>query len=271
MIAFARAQTSQATDAEDLVQETFVGFLRSLDSYREGSRLETWLFRILRRRIVDHFRSRGSSKEISACALDGRHQDSAARDPIADAVDPDHSPSVYARQKEQDASDDLALSKALHTVIDAMKRDANLRDLMITEGVFYAGIKNRVLAQWIGLDEGRIAVIRHRLLKRLRTLVNEDFVSREDDRSSDIALPSATLLAMVWERDRPSCPKRTTLGKSLIGILDDSWQAYVTFHVETLGCRYCQANKEDLDQTEDQTSSQTRSNRIFQSTVGFIV
>ena len=43
-------------DAEDVCQEAMLSALRSLGTYR-GCRLSTWLYRITRRRLADHFRS----------------------------------------------------------------------------------------------------------------------------------------------------------------------------------------------------------------------
>ncbi len=45
-----------ATDAEDVSQEVMLSAFRSLPSFG-GCRLSTWLYRIARRRLADHFRS----------------------------------------------------------------------------------------------------------------------------------------------------------------------------------------------------------------------
>ncbi len=262
MLAFARAQTDQRSDVEDLVQETFIGFLKSLDSYRGESKLESWLFRILRRRIIDHYRGRGSRKEISACALRHDGEEGVPADPIESLSDPKDSPSVYARREESREQDQVMLSRALQTVVDRLKEEWNLRDLMITEGLFYAGIRNKDLAQLIEMEEGQIAVIRHRILNRIRELIDSNETGEE--------ATYADLLTEIWERDRPSCPKRTTLGKSLIGILNDDWERYVHFHVDVLGCRYCLANREDLQRDELSDEDERQSHRIFQSTIGFV-
>ena len=53
LLAFARAQRVREADAEDFVQDTFLRFLRGLDAYRGDASLETYLFLLLRRRIID--------------------------------------------------------------------------------------------------------------------------------------------------------------------------------------------------------------------------
>ncbi|MCG8648226.1 MAG: RNA polymerase subunit sigma, partial [Pirellulales bacterium] len=143
----------------------------------------------------------------------------------------------------------------------------DMRENMIMEALFYARVRNRALSGLMGINETQIAVIRHRLMKRLRNLIEE---AAGDPQGDEPITPSPDLLTRIWERDRPSCPKRTTLGKSLLGILDDSWQQYVVFHVQTLGCRYCQANLEDLREEGPAETRQARSQRIFQSTIGFV-
>ena len=58
LLAFARARTASLNDAEDLVQETFVGFLQSLDHFDSSRSLETYLYTILRYKLYDLLRQR---------------------------------------------------------------------------------------------------------------------------------------------------------------------------------------------------------------------
>jgi len=44
--------------ARDLVQETFLSALQNLSSFREESSEKTWLFAILKNKIIDHYRRR---------------------------------------------------------------------------------------------------------------------------------------------------------------------------------------------------------------------
>jgi RNA polymerase sigma-70 factor (ECF subfamily) len=54
---YARARVPGRELAEDMVQETFLAAIRSLDRFEDRSSLRTWLFSILRYKIVDHYRS----------------------------------------------------------------------------------------------------------------------------------------------------------------------------------------------------------------------
>jgi RNA polymerase sigma-70 factor (ECF subfamily) len=48
--------------ALDLVQDTFVSALKGLDNFQKKSTIKTWLFSILKRKIIDHWRKQESRK-----------------------------------------------------------------------------------------------------------------------------------------------------------------------------------------------------------------
>jgi anti-sigma factor RsiW len=77
-------------------------------------------------------------------------------------------------------------------------------------------------------------------------------------------------LGEIWRQHRLSCPTREQLGSYLLGALDDGPAGYIRFHVEMVGCRYCQANLADLRSQQaggDPTAPRRRS-RYFQSSAG---
>lgn len=57
----ARRLTGNASDAEDLVQETFLRAYRAYDSFASGTNIRAWLFTILYRTRTDGFRRAGRS------------------------------------------------------------------------------------------------------------------------------------------------------------------------------------------------------------------
>lgn len=74
----------------------------------------------------------------------------------------------------------------------------------------------------------------------------------------------------IWRRHRLSCPTREQLGTFYLNALDDESTQYIRFHLETIGCRYCRANYEDLrrEQEETQAITQQRRSKYFQSSAG---
>jgi len=60
---YAASRVSDREKAEDLVQETFLAALRARDHYRGESTERTWLTSILKRKIIDTYRKKYSSRE----------------------------------------------------------------------------------------------------------------------------------------------------------------------------------------------------------------
>ncbi len=84
-------------------------------------------------------------------------------------------------------------------------------------------------------------------------------------------------LGDIWRRHRLSCPTREQLGSHLLGILSDEESAYIRFHLDTIGCRYCQANFDDLKAQHADTSAKAtaektsaRRRKYFQSSAGHL-
>jgi hypothetical protein len=79
-------------------------------------------------------------------------------------------------------------------------------------------------------------------------------------------------IGAIWRRHRISCPDRSQLGQYLLGVLDPEVEAYVRFHVERIGCRYCSANLSDLqrERSESATQVETRRRRYYQTSAGYL-
>lgn len=79
-------------------------------------------------------------------------------------------------------------------------------------------------------------------------------------------------LGEIWRGRRLSCPTRQQLGTWLLGTLEEDFARYIAFHVEAVGCRYCQASLADLrmQQEDAQQVVVTRRHKYFQSSAGFL-
>lgn len=259
MIAFTRSKlglADRSSIAEDLVQETFVSFLKAAQTFRGQCSLESFLFRILRYRLNDHFRSTGTQSRVSGCQI--------ANQTIPSA---EITASQHAVSREQRLQFETALSTAVFNLTEQLKRLNKFRDLKVAEGLFFAGLPNQQIATLIQATENEVAVVKHRLIKRLQASVGGAMGTATSLDEHQQWLPS---LHQTWEDLRPSCSKRTTLGKFSLEILPPEWTDFVEFHVQQLGCDYCRANLAELSEEMD-TNENTRTNdQLFQSTIGFL-
>lgn len=256
LTAFARMRTASLADAEDLVQESFVGFLQSLRHYDSRRTLETYLFTILRYKLCDQLRKR---KIVPL-------------NPPADAEDwwdrimpgTTDTPSGIAAEAESRTAFESMLADLLRRLIHDMRDRNAFDDLQVIELVFFKGMRNLDVGNLLGIDQKAVAGIKFRAIRRLQKFLEErDEPAALTDTEADVTV------ARVWQERRLTCLKRSTLGSYLLGILEDPWNSYTLFHMDVVACPMCLANAEDLkmEEADDQERS---SDSIFASSVGFL-
>jgi RNA polymerase sigma-70 factor (ECF subfamily) len=110
----ARYLTGNATDAEDLVQETYARALRAAGQFTPGTNLKAWLFRILRNTFISTYR-RGRNDPLVG-GLDTVDPRIEARDErwLRDDVELDRLRSVVAEEIEEAL---MRLSEDARTVV----------------------------------------------------------------------------------------------------------------------------------------------------------
>jgi len=261
LISFARRMLAVRSEAEDLVQETFLGLLRSLENYDPNRSLETYLFAILRNKISDHLRRRRGGQRQSLDTLE-----------MGDApeawVDAD-TPSRYVAGREALAGQRTALVDSLRQWVDHCRENRRFQDLIVIEMLVVLGLRNKEVAADLELTEPAVAGIKFRVLEQWKKLTA---AARAEHEWSESDLAETSTAGRIWREEGISCPKRSTLGRYLLGALDDDWSEYVEFHVEHAGCPRCRANLDDLRAMDerDAASRDALRERCFASSVGFL-
>lgn len=75
----------------------------------------------------------------------------------------------------------------------------------------------------------------------------------------------------IWQRSQLSCPTRTELGGFLLQTLSADAAGYVEFHLQTVGCRTCQANLRDLEEQASQSEAvPNRRRKFYESSAGLL-
>jgi RNA polymerase sigma factor (sigma-70 family) len=261
LVSFARRMLAQRGDAEDVVQETFLGLLRSLGNYDTSRSLETYLFSILRHKLSDQIRRREKGRRESLDTLE-------VDDGGGAWVDRD-SPSDYVSEQENVSSQRAALVAALRQWVDLCCDQKRFQELLVVEMLVVLGMRNKEVASDLDLTETAVAGIKFRVLEQWRK-ITQGAPGARDWEEADLAADST--VARIWREEGISCLKRSTLGRYLLAVLDDEWNSYVKFHVEQADCDRCQANLEDLRSEDDRDAAwraQLRE-RCFASSVGFL-
>src|SRR6266478_5191321 len=68
LLAFAESRLGRRQAGEDVVQETFIGFLTSLPNYDTSRPLESYLFSIAAHKLTDHLRREGRRPALPLAA-----------------------------------------------------------------------------------------------------------------------------------------------------------------------------------------------------------
>ena len=151
--------TSDPDEAADLVQDTFLSALRSIDKFRGESGLKTWLFRIAINESRNRFRWWKRRRRDQTLSLDATIGDSETR--VWETIsDQSISPEAEVLQRER--------STALHEALDSLKsvyREAIV--LCDIEGMSYEECA-AALDTNIGTVKSRISRGRDELRQRLK-------------------------------------------------------------------------------------------------------
>jgi hypothetical protein len=130
-----------------------------------------------------------------------------------------------------------------------------------------ANITREMLHSYLddALTDREIAQVEHALRKSepLRRLLRTVMQDRERGEHS---------VGAIWQRQRLSCPSREQLGSYLLQALEPGQQDYIQFHLQTIGCPYCQANLLDLERLRQEPApkAQERRRRFFESSAGYL-
>ncbi len=258
LLAFARARTSSLSDAEDLVQDTFVGFLNSLGHYDTARSLETYLFTILRYKLYDLLRKRKPN------VLSEPEDASDWWDRITGGNT--ETPSAVAAQAEAAQQQSQLLGELLRALIHDFRDRSAFEDLQVIELIFFGGKRNLDVAELLDIDQKAVAGIKFRAIAKLQKYLAErdpSVMACLDEAQAEITVCN------VWREQRLTCLKRSTLGSHLLGVLEQPWNAYTQFHLDVVACPMCLANLHDLETEQDDPASPDP-DRFFQSSVGFL-
>lgn len=86
LLRFIRSRVSDPVEAEDILQDVFLRIHSGLDHLRDTSRLQSWMYQIVRNAIIDHYRRRRPQTDLSE---DLPHEDELEFEPdIAESLAP---------------------------------------------------------------------------------------------------------------------------------------------------------------------------------------
>lgn len=151
LLAFCESRIGRRGTSEDVVQETFIGFLTSLPNYDRSRPLESYLFSICAHKLTDHLRREGRRPAIpfSGIANEGR---ASPQFPAQERA-----PSTIMRSEERKDLEDRALGSSLREMVGKWLEKGEWTKVKCLELLFVRGTANKEVARRLGLSEQQVA------------------------------------------------------------------------------------------------------------------
>ena len=172
LLAYVESRTRNRTTAEDLVQETFIGFLTSLPNFDGRRPLEGYLFSIAAHKLTDHLRREGRRPTLPLIPTRG---DTSRWEPVGRA----RPASSIARSGERRHLEESALVAAIGQQIDHFRRRGQWERLECVELLLVRGWPNKEVAATLGITEQTVANYKFEFLAKLRAAVRSQGLSEE--------------------------------------------------------------------------------------------
>ena len=167
LLAYVEVRIGRKGASEDIVQETFVGFLRSLPNYDFRRPLENYLFSICAYKLTDYLRKEGRRPTVR---LGGTRDSWGSWDHAGSAR---HASSI-ARSGERRGIEEQVLATALGNQINKWRSKADWTKLMCIELMFVRGWGNKACAERLKLSEQQVANYKSDFVARTRNLIQRE-------------------------------------------------------------------------------------------------
>lgn len=173
LLAFAESRLRRRQISEDVVQETFIGFLNSLPNYDGDRPLESYLFTICHHKLTDQLRRSGRRPTLPlSSAASGSSGTWEIPGYISGA-------SSIVRGGERRKMEEAALIDALKDQIDHWRKRKDWTKVMCMELLFVRGRANKEVSETLGITEQQVANYKFDFLARLKTSIKKHGLDRD--------------------------------------------------------------------------------------------
>lgn len=173
LLAFVDSRLRDRGASEDVVQETFVGFLTSLPHYDEKRDMEAYLFSIAAHKLTDHLRKQGRRP------IDQFGSDDHGR-PLDEVPGDGRPASSIARSDERRKAEERLLNEALGQLVREWLARSDYDRLRCLELLIVKGWANKDVAKFLGLTEQAVASYKFQTVGRLKEMARRAGLSLDD-------------------------------------------------------------------------------------------
>lgn len=171
LLAFVQRRLRDRAACEDVVQETFLGFLNSLPNFDDRRELQTYLFTIASYKLTDQLRRMGRHPL--------RYLGEGTQDLLEQQFDHNPTASSWARSGERQQLESEVLNRCLAQLIRGWREKNDHLRIKVMELLLVKGWPNREVAAFLGINEQQVANYRFAAVKKLTELVRAAGLSED--------------------------------------------------------------------------------------------
>ncbi len=172
LLSFVESRLRRRAASEDVVQETFIGFLTSLPNYDQSRPLESYLFSIAAHKLTDYLRREGRRPTIPLSTTNNSEADWDVPGSASRA-------SSLMRSGERRDLEEQAVADGMAVQIQRWREKSDYQKIMCMELLFVRGIANKEAASLLGITEQQVANFKFDFLARLRKFVRGAKLSQD--------------------------------------------------------------------------------------------
>lgn len=166
LLAFVETRLRHRAASEDVVQETFIGFLTSLPNYDTARSLESYLFSIAAHKLTDHLRREGRRPTLPLAGATSSQDE-------WDLPGSQRPASSIARSGERRGLEETALVQAIVQMLTHWRTRGDWDKIQCAELLFVRGIANKDAAAKLGVSEQTVANYKFDFLAKLRAAIRQ--------------------------------------------------------------------------------------------------
>jgi RNA polymerase sigma-70 factor (ECF subfamily) len=168
LLAFAERRLHDRATGEDVVQETFIGFLNSLPNFDDRRELQTYLFTIAAHKITDVLRRKGRQPVQTGSDAGG------GDDLLAQQLDRDQlAASSLVRHEEQRQLESAAIARALRQLLGQWHERGEYGRIQVLELLMVKGWANRDVAKFLSVSEQQVANYRFAAVRKITESIRD--------------------------------------------------------------------------------------------------
>lgn len=162
LLAFVDSRLRNRALSEDVVQETFVGFLTSLPNYDPSTPLQSFLFSIAAHKLTDTLRRIGRRPALPLLIPDDTTR--GAEEPVGPGR---HASSLF-RSREDRMIERRVIGDCLRSLIHGWIQNGEFERLQCVELLFVRGWANRDVAERLAISEQAVANHKYFVVSKLK-------------------------------------------------------------------------------------------------------